>query len=327
MSKIRVLLVDDEEDYVRTMAERMDMRDLQSNVALSGEEALVALDTNPPDVIVLDLRMPGMHGMEVLEKVKRDHPHIQVIILTGHGGEKEEREARRLGAFEYLQKPADLGALVNTIQGAWRRSIQAAKEFIKEQGEEFDRTMTAAALAEGGLADDAREVMDRAHVVAREAREGRGARPGTLQEPAVDAGGALDGASHPRSSDERALKILLVDDEEDYVRTMAERLEMRDLGSEVALTGEEALAMLEDDLPDVMVLDLKMPGMGGLEVLEAVKNRYPRVQVIILTGHGSEREEAIALRLGAFAYLQKPVDIQDLMAEVRRAGEAAWKRA
>ena len=296
MSEIRVLLVDDEEDYVRTMAERMDMRDLQSTVALSGEEALNLLETDPPDVIVLDLRMPGMQGMEVLERVKRDHPHIQVIVLTGHGGEKEEKEARRLGAFEYVQKPADLGTLVGTIQGAWKRSIEAAKEFIKEQGEGFDRTMTAAALAEGGLPDDARDVLDKAHGLARKAR---GEEPG--------AGGAL--------------KILLVDDEEDYVRTMAERLEMRDLGSDVALTGEDALSMLEEDLPDVMVLDLKMPGMGGLEVLEAVKGKYPTVQVIILTGHGSEKEEAIALRLGAFAYLQKPVDIQDLMAEVRKAGE------
>ena len=201
-----------------------------------------------------------------------------------------------MGAFEYVQKPADLGTLVGTIQGAWKRSIQAAKEFIKEQGEGFDRTMTAAALAEGGMPDEAREVMEKAHGLARQTRN---IEPG--------AGGAL--------------KILLVDDEEDYVRTMAERLEMRDLGSDVALNGEEALSMLEEDLPDVMVLDLKMPGIGGLEVLEAVKSRYPDVQVIILTGHGSEKDEAIALRLGAFAYLEKPVDIQDLMAEVRRAGE------
>jgi DNA-binding NtrC family response regulator len=297
MSKIRVLLVDDEEDYVKTMAERMSMRDLQSTVALSGEEALDVLETDPPDVIVLDLRMPGMHGMEVLEKVKRDHPHIQVIILTGHGGEREEKEARRLGAFEYLQKPADLGSLVDTIQGAWRRSIQAAREFLKDRGEEFDRTMTAAALAEGGMPDEAREVMEKAHGLARQTR-------------ARDA------------EERRALKILLVDDEEDYVRTMAERLGMRDLGSDVAFNGEEALAVVEEDLPDVMVLDLKMPGMGGLEVLEAVKKKYPSVQVIILTGHGSENERTTALRLGAFAYLNKPVDIQDLMAEVRRAGGA-----
>ncbi len=297
MSEIRVLLVDDEEDYVRAMAERMDMRDLDCQVALSGEEALELLDTNPPDVMVLDLRMPRMQGMEVLEKVKRDHPHIQVIILTGHGGEKEEKEARRLGAFEYLQKPADISALVGTIQGAWKRSIQAAKAFIREQKDDFDRSMTAAALAEGGMPDEARGIMDQAHNLARAAK---------VQERA---GGT-------------ALKVLLVDDEEDYVRTMAERMEMRNVGSDVALNGEQALAMLEGDLPDVMVLDLKMPGMGGMEVLAAVKKNYAQVQVIILTGHGSEKEEVEARRLGAFDYLQKPVDINDLMITVKKAGEA-----
>ncbi len=71
MSKIQVLLVDDEEDYVKAMAERMDMRDLQSHVALNGEEALEFLKNNSPDVIVLDLRMPGMQGMEVLEHVRK----------------------------------------------------------------------------------------------------------------------------------------------------------------------------------------------------------------------------------------------------------------
>ncbi len=299
MSKIRVLLVDDEEDYVKALAERMDMRDLQSQVALSGEEALAVLDANPPDVMVLDLRMPGMQGMEVLEKVRRDHPHIQVIILTGHGGEREEKEARRLGAFEYMQKPADTRALVSTIQGAWRRSVQVAREFLRERGEDFDRTMTAAALAEGGLHEDARGILDRAHILEREAK------------------------ATPPAAAAAALKVLLVDDEEDYVRTMAERMEMRDVGSDVALDGQQALAMLEGDLPDVMVLDLKMPGMGGLEVLEQVKKLHPEVQVIILTGHGSAKEEVEARRLGAFDYLRKPVDINDLMESVRRAGEAA----
>jgi len=292
MSKIRVLLVDDEEDYVRAMAERMDLRDLQSQVALSGEEALAVLDEDPPDVMVLDLRMPGMQGMEVLEKVRKEHPHIQVIILTGHGGEKEEAEARRLGAFEYLQKPADTGDLVKTIQSAWRRSIQVAKELLRESREEFDRSMTAAALAEGGMPDEAADMMDRGSA--------------GLREP--------PGAG--------SLRVLLVDDEEDYVRTMAERLEMREVGSDVALNGEQALAILEGEVPDVMVLDLKMPGMGGLEVLEKVRKLYPRIQVIILTGHGSDAEEVEARRLGAFDYLKKPVDINHLMERVREAGRA-----
>ena len=97
-------------------------------------------------------------------------------------------------------------------------------------------------------------------------------------------------------------------------------MEMREVGSDVALNGEQALAMLEGELPDVMVLDLKMPGMGGLEVLEKVKKSHPDVQVIILTGHGSDAEEVEARRLGAFDYLKKPVDINDLMDRVRAAG-------
>jgi DNA-binding NtrC family response regulator len=292
MSKIRVLLVDDEEDYVRAMSERMEMRDLDSRVALSGEEALEILETDPPEVIVLDLRMPGMQGMEVLERVRKEHPEIQVIILTGHGGEKEEKEARRLGAFEYLKKPADTGDLVNTIRGAWKRSIQVAKEVLKESRDDFDRSMTAAALAEGGMPEAAQEMMKRP-----KAPEGKETAP-------------------------PGLKVLLVDDEEDYVRTMAERMEMREVGSDVALDGAQALAMLEEDLPDVMVLDLKMPGMGGMEVLERVRKKYPQVQVIIMTGHGSDKEEVEARRLGAFEYLRKPVDINQLMEVVRRAGEA-----
>jgi DNA-binding NtrC family response regulator len=232
-----------------------------------------------------------MQGMEVLERVRREHPSIQVIILTGHGGDQEEREARRLGAFEYLQKPADTGDLVDTIRGAWRRSLEAAKEFLRDSREGFDRSMTAAAMAEGGLQDDAAELL-------------AGARPPEPEPSKV------------------GLRVLLVDDEEDYVRTMAERMEMREVGSDVALTGEEALTMLEEDVPDVIVLDLKMPGMGGLEVLEQVRKSHPEVQVIILTGHGSDKEEVEARRLGAFDYLRKPVDINDLMETVRRAGKA-----
>ena len=295
MSKIRVLLVDDEEDYVNALADRMDLRDLQSQVALSGEEALLALNTAPPDVMVLDLRMPGMQGMEVLEKVRKDHPHIQVIILTGHGGEKEEKEARRLGAFEYYQKPADTGALVDTIRGAWRRSLQVAKELVQDSKESFEGSMTAAAMAEAGMVDEA------AALISKNAPSGK--------EPSSPGG----------------IKVLLVDDEEDYVKTMAERMEMRDQGSDVALNGEEALAMLQDDVPDVMVLDLRMPGIGGMEVLEKVKKNFPAVEVIILTGHGSDKEEVEARRLGAFDYLKKPVDIAELMEVIRQAGQAKKK--
>jgi two-component system response regulator CpxR len=112
-------------------------------------------------------------------------------------------------------------------------------------------------------------------------------------------------------------KILLVDDEKEFVHTLSERLETRDISSSIVYDGEEALEYIKRDEPDVMVLDLKMPGIDGIEVLRRVKRDYPHIEVIILTGHGSEREEAMAEQLGAFAYLHKPVNI-DVLTQVMK---------
>jgi DNA-binding NtrC family response regulator len=298
MRKIRVLLVDDEEDYVRTMSARMELRDVDSRVALNGEQALRMVEDEAPDVMVLDLRMPGIDGMAVLERVKREHPNVEVVILTGHGSDKEEKEARRLGAFEYLEKPADTGHLLRTIRAAWKKGLN----LLKDSKDEFARSMTAAALAEADVPEMAKGIME----------EPLARRTEPQPEPPPP---------RPTSSAE-ALKVLFVDDEEDFVRTMAERMEMRDLGGDVALSGEQALDMLQDEIPDVMVLDLRMPGMGGMEVLRRVKKMYPEVQVVIMTGHGSDEDEAEARRLGAVDYLRKPVEISELVEAVRSAGRA-----
>lgn len=114
-------------------------------------------------------------------------------------------------------------------------------------------------------------------------------------------------------------KILLVDDEKEFVHTLSERLETRNFTSSIVYDGEQALESVKEDEPEVMVLDLKMPGIDGLEVLRRVKQEHPLVEVIILTGHGSEREKALAEELGAYAYLHKPVDINILTKTMKEA--------
>jgi two-component system response regulator CpxR len=114
-------------------------------------------------------------------------------------------------------------------------------------------------------------------------------------------------------------RVLLVDDEKEFVHTLSERLQARDFEPAVAYDGEDALSFVDSQVPEVMVLDLKMPGIDGIEVLRRVKQQHPEVEVIILTGHGSEREQALAMELGAFAYLQKPVDIELLARTMREA--------
>ncbi len=113
-------------------------------------------------------------------------------------------------------------------------------------------------------------------------------------------------------------KVLLVDDEREFVQTLSERLMLRDVNSAVAYDGESALNLIDEDEPDVMILDLKMPGIDGIEVLKRVKRTRPDIEVIILTGHGSEVDRETCMSLGAFAYLQKPVDI-DLLSETLKA--------
>ncbi len=145
MEQIKVLLVDDEEEFVKTLAERIQMRKLGSNVALNGEQALKLVKDEVPDVMVLDLKMPGIDGMEVLRRVKKAYPDVQVIILTGHGSEKDEKEARNLGAYDYLQKPAEIDVIVQSIKKAYKHKIE--------------NPIMAAVFAEAGEFDTAREIM------------------------------------------------------------------------------------------------------------------------------------------------------------------------
>lgn len=121
-------------------------------------------------------------------------------------------------------------------------------------------------------------------------------------------------------------KILLVDDEREFVQTLSERLSMRDMGSAVAYDGESALRLIREDEPEVMILDLRMPGIDGIEVLRRVKATQPEIEVVILTGHGSDADKETCMRLGAFAYLQKPVDIEVLGQTIQKANEKARLR-
>jgi CheY-like chemotaxis protein/cytidylate kinase len=135
-------------------------------------------------------------------------------------------------------------------------------------------------------------------------------------DPGVDANDA-----YRRYRVDQPSKVLLVDDEREFVQTLSERLGMRDIGSAVAFDGESALAMVAEEAPEVMLLDLQMPGIDGMEVLRRVKATHPEIEVVILTGHGTDDHRKQCLQLGAFAYLEKPVDIEVLSDTLKRANE------
>jgi DNA-binding NtrC family response regulator len=116
-------------------------------------------------------------------------------------------------------------------------------------------------------------------------------------------------------------RVLLVDDEEEFVSALSERLMLRGIEVDSALNGEEALTKLVEKGFEVVILDVMMPGLGGLEVLRQIKSTYPNTQVILLTGHGSTREGIEGMRLGAFDYLIKPVDIEEMLEKMKEAAK------
>jgi len=115
------------------------------------------------------------------------------------------------------------------------------------------------------------------------------------------------------------ISVLLVDDEEDLSLVLAERLQMRGFDAEGVMSAEAALGRLSEKSFGVIVIDIKMPGMGGLELMRKVKHAYPGMQIILFTGHGSSKEGEQGIAEGAFDYLIKPVKIENLIKKINDA--------
>lgn len=118
-----VLLVDDEKDFLETLSERLETRGLDVQTAADPSMALEIARRDPIDVIVLDLKMPGMNGLEFLQKIKEERDELQVILLTGHATVNKGIEAVKLGALDVLEKPADFGTLMDRIERASAKKL------------------------------------------------------------------------------------------------------------------------------------------------------------------------------------------------------------
>ena len=122
--KIRVLLVDDEEEFVRTLSERLTLRDYDITASLSGDDALEKIKQYNYDVVILDVAMPGVDGIDVLKEIKKMKPLTEVIMLTGHGTVETAIEGMKLGAFDFLMKPCNTEELDTKIKKARARKAE-----------------------------------------------------------------------------------------------------------------------------------------------------------------------------------------------------------
>ena len=116
--EIKILLVDDAVDFVNYVKKRLVLRGMVVSAAYNGKEALDLIQKQPFDIVVLDMLMPGIDGIETLKKIKKIKPKIEVILLTGHGTVRAASEAMKAGAVDFLQKPCDINMLIDSINNA-----------------------------------------------------------------------------------------------------------------------------------------------------------------------------------------------------------------
>ena len=124
----RILLVDDEKKFLDAMSARMEARGMEVSTSESAEEALDMLAKEAYDAVILDLRMPEMDGIEALKRMKEKRPEVQIILLTGHATVEEGVEAIKLGAMDFLEKPADLDAISEKIKKAKEKKMLIVNE-------------------------------------------------------------------------------------------------------------------------------------------------------------------------------------------------------
>ena len=129
----RVLLVDDEKDFVEMLSLRLNEVGEKVTTAYSGQECLETLENKEIDVVILDIKMPGMDGMETLREIKKRFPLVEVIMLTGHGSTETAVEGMKMGAFDYLMKPADFDDLTIKLEAARKRKDEQEERIRKAE--------------------------------------------------------------------------------------------------------------------------------------------------------------------------------------------------
>jgi len=138
MSIANVLLVDDEVSFVETFSERLELRDFEISKAFSGEEALEVLDENKNiEIVILDVKMPGMDGIEALAKIKRKNPLVEVMMLSGHADVESAIEGMKHGAFDYLMKPVDMDQITTKVTEAVAKKRQHEEKIIQARIKEI----------------------------------------------------------------------------------------------------------------------------------------------------------------------------------------------
>jgi DNA-binding response OmpR family regulator len=234
--KTKVLVVDDDRRMVRTICDILKVKGYEAAEAYTGEEAVEKVKSDNPDCVLMDVRMPGLNGVEALKMIKGTSPDLPVVLMSAYATEEQVAEAKQLGADTVLTKPVDLQMIFSFL--ALLR---------KEES------------------------------------------------------------------------ILIVDDDPNFCRTVGDVLRSRGYRVETEADPKNVLGNMEQNYKLAVILDLKLGDTDGLEVLKAVRSRYPSKPVVLVTGYREEMTDTIekGLKIGAYTCLYKPFEMEGLLDTIK----------
>lgn len=276
----KILAVDDDPRALEILQAFLGEPDFELVTAMSGQEALGRVIEVSPDLIFLDLMMPGMSGHEVLKELRihKETSAVPVVILTSVGERGEREKALREGADDFLTKPIDQRELLIRTRNLLK---------VRYLHQDLERTLN--------------------YLYELEA-----ARP--TDEPSHDFISApASGSPSP--------KVLVVEDEFLERAIYADLLRQHGYKVIPATTASQALDLLNDETVDVILVDLVLPGMSGLELIERLRAVTPEIPVIVVTAHPSSNNAITALKLGAFDYIVKGFKNEVMLHAIKRAVE------
>jgi two-component system cell cycle response regulator len=283
----RILIVDDEPPTVELLAEMLSVESYKIQAAASGPEALGLARRDPPDLVILDVRMPDMDGLEVCRHLKADARtgHVPILMVTGLTDVRDKEAGMAAGADDYVTKPVHRADLVARVRSLLR---------VSHVSQEMDRML--------------------AYLQELEAARRSQARPAGSQEPPETLPKA------PPGRDGEAPRVLIVDDDR-FIRVMFSKLlEGAGYRALAVASAEEAYQAATRGV-DVILLDVMMPDVSGLEALGRLREIAPEVPILIVTAFQSAPNAIAALRGGAFDFIVKGMKNEMLLNAVARAVE------
>jgi DNA-binding NtrC family response regulator len=297
MGRRRILIVDDELALRESLAGWLERDGYDVEMASGSKEALKRLKDARFDIFIVDVKMREISGIEILKQVNANYPNATVIMMTAYGSIDKAILAMKNKAYDYLLKPFDPIDLSLMIKKIFQEKENASKH---RQAEEHVKNRT----------DNKRKVAQSKSVpVIFDDFPNKNQMLSTVsltQKKSID-------------FEKKDLKIMLVDDEKRFILPLKKRLSKRGYDVITANNGMDALKKLKQTSVQVVFLDVVMPFMAGIETLIEIRNLYPNIEVIMLTGKASLEDAVKCLKYGAADYLMKPTDIEEIIQKAENA--------